>query len=493
MFQEEFNSIAANLSHLQEIDLADIRTIAERYPYCQIAHVIFARKLHDLHSPQFENQLKKAAVNVYDRAVLQQVIERTYFEKTVAAGFEEELAVSVEPELTEEETQKIVEELIESIPDLETPVELAPAITEVPDVMEEKPEPPEEVFIAEEIAQETEVNREPEEIIAEAEQEHKETDAETINTLIEAIPELTEEERVVPEEYSIAGPEEISAELQENMEEETIADAVVDEISAPDTVAEQELNEEETLVELMESIPEIETEPEIIPPVYATDAVEDTGIEMQTEIMEEAVIESAIEAELPVEELVVPELAIEESEIPDIEEEIEAVEENIEEPFFDLPPYDIEHELGILDESEMIRITLERPVPQEETVFETAQSDSFVGWLNRLGSPTKGKLVEQKPANKPINIAERVSGKSVSPSVTEPVQPKVVTESIAADLAKKSLEFDDHLVTETYARILVMQGKYNKAIDMYERLCLLKPQKSDYFAALIDQLKKRIK
>ena len=70
---------------------------------------------------------------------------------------------------------------------------------------------------------------------------------------------------------------------------------------------------------------------------------------------------------------------------------------------------------------------------------------------------------------------------------------KVMDEIFAGELARKSLQADDQLVTETYARILTMQGKYQKAVDMYMKLSLLKPQKSDYFAALIDQIKKRIK
>ncbi|HRG86914.1 MAG TPA: hypothetical protein PLU02_14530, partial [Chitinophagales bacterium] len=77
MFQEEFNSIINDPGNIMDIALADVKGISERYPYCQAAQVIYAKKLRELNSPLFEQQLKKAAVAVYDRNALFQYIERS--------------------------------------------------------------------------------------------------------------------------------------------------------------------------------------------------------------------------------------------------------------------------------------------------------------------------------------------------------------------------------------------------------------------------------
>lgn len=55
--------------------------------------------------------------------------------------------------------------------------------------------------------------------------------------------------------------------------------------------------------------------------------------------------------------------------------------------------------------------------------------------------------------------------------------------------AKESLLDNEHLVTETLAQIYAMQGNLNKAIRAYEILSLKFPQKSVYFASLIQKLK----
>jgi hypothetical protein len=55
--------------------------------------------------------------------------------------------------------------------------------------------------------------------------------------------------------------------------------------------------------------------------------------------------------------------------------------------------------------------------------------------------------------------------------------------------AKESLIENEHLVTETLAKIYSMQGNINKAVRAYEILSLKFPQKSVYFATLIKNLK----
>jgi tetratricopeptide (TPR) repeat protein len=55
-------------------------------------------------------------------------------------------------------------------------------------------------------------------------------------------------------------------------------------------------------------------------------------------------------------------------------------------------------------------------------------------------------------------------------------------------LAEKSLT-DDEVITETMAEVWLKQGDIEKAIEIYNKLSLLNPSKSDYFAAKIQEIK----
>ncbi|MFW5663758.1 MAG: hypothetical protein ACOCYD_01825 [bacterium] len=60
------------------------------------------------------------------------------------------------------------------------------------------------------------------------------------------------------------------------------------------------------------------------------------------------------------------------------------------------------------------------------------------------------------------------------------------------DLSAPSTSEDPQLVTETLAKIYMGQGKKEKALDIYEKLCLKFPEKSSYFAKKILAIKNEI-
>ncbi len=74
---------------------------------------------------------------------------------------------------------------------------------------------------------------------------------------------------------------------------------------------------------------------------------------------------------------------------------------------------------------------------------------------------------------------------------TAPSMPKPRKDFYSAtNMAHNSTIDKDDLVSETLAEIHLKQGNIQKAIKIYQRLCLIIPEKSTYFAARIENLKK---
>ena len=68
-----------------------------------------------------------------------------------------------------------------------------------------------------------------------------------------------------------------------------------------------------------------------------------------------------------------------------------------------------------------------------------------------------------------------------------PEQNEVIEKIIQA--SSESSNKDANVLTEAMAEVLVKQGKREKALEMYEKLSLINPSKSAYFAAKIENLK----
>lgn len=154
-------------------------------------------------------------------------------------------------------------------------------------------------------------------------------------------------------------------------------------------------------------------------------------------------------------------------------------------------------------------------IPELHHAKPKADPESFTDWLNLLkknNGQTPEQIQEQVTSErlKNQNLKPREEKKQKSESQSQQqkrekhkaIIDKIIETSpglirskedqkfFAAEIkAKESLLENEHLVTETLARIYALQGSVNKAVRAYEILSLKYPQKSAYFANLIHQLK----
>ncbi len=131
-------------------------------------------------------------------------------------------------------------------------------------------------------------------------------------------------------------------------------------------------------------------------------------------------------------------------------------------------------------------------ISEEETVKEEKSQPE-------VSTKSTTEPIIEKPAPTLVEKPAVIKGaKEVADIITNFIQnedqivPKRAEFFNPAKAAKNSLLDKDDLVTETLANIYAAQGNISKAISTYEKLSLLHPEKSTYFAALIQKLKRQL-
>lgn len=134
------------------------------------------------------------------------------------------------------------------------------------------------------------------------------------------------------------------------------------------------------------------------------------------------------------------------------------------------------------DETEQVLPRTEQSRNKPETVEQAVQQPE----VDILQEINDYQEVSFKTAPKSVILDKFLEAASCGNVDNSPVEPVAVSES-----GKKSLQPNNSLNTETLAFILVQQGKFDKAIEVYTNLSAQNPEKSATFAVRIEEIKKK--
>ena len=148
-------------------------------------------------------------------------------------------------------------------------------------------------------------------------------------------------------------------------------------------------------------------------------------------------------------------------------------------------PYNIEEflSLGLINNNEA---NIEAPEPINPVIVKASEELDFFDWLETRNTPATAIPETNKPAKNLDKFGLINQFIEKQPSISRPKQEFYSPERAM----KRSEEFSTSIVTETLANIFRTQGHFEKAIISYQKLQLKFPEKSTYFASLIEQIKK---
>ena len=149
------------------------------------------------------------------------------------------------------------------------------------------------------------------------------------------------------------------------------------------------------------------------------------------------------------------------------------------------------------------------PIAEEsrsDQTFEEEESDSLREELAKTLEDLRASrghvaeprsVVEEEPDAEDISVPRTDVPRTRQQEIIDrfvAANPQITRETSATnenapDLSAPSSAFQDDLVTENLAEIMLKQGKTDKAVNLYEKLMLKYPEKKAYFAQKIEQLK----
>ncbi|MDF7811793.1 hypothetical protein [Hymenobacter sp. YC55] len=476
--------ILNHVGSISEAEIRELEQLATAFPYCQTAHVLLAKAAHDQGSMLASQRLRRAATYAADRQLLRQLLEQPAPETTtiefsapkeLPASPEASLPAStasassstafiqslvtedVQPlELQEEEATTAVEEIVAETPEASEPEPL-PAFDSVTTDSETDSQEP--------IASEQAPNEQAEEKL---EEPHSPDTTESLASV-----ETPEEVAEAPEESIEALPVSSLDPETEATDSEPTEPPLPTLEEGPDSLS---IDPDTSLIGDVATISDAESDevlPAVAPPIRPP-------VEVGSSRFEFGLSEPN---KLPVPILY---------QLPGLDDEEEATEETEDYALFPpaattalAPPFRADTDLAysMLEGGSRFGYAIQlrddeltQPLPATEFFPPDVLLHAHAASTSQPGSipaPSSFDLI-----NRFLKVQPRLKVPGVLPTINE-----------QTDLAARSTHAPPALASESLAKILIKQGKTERAIEIYEQLMVRQPEKSAYFADQIQQLK----
>lgn len=210
------------------------------------------------------------------------------------------------------------------------------------------------------------------------------------------------------------------------------------------------------------------------------------------------------ETEIPIEAVLADHLLIPEPEVslPSLKEALDEWEDEAD----DKPIVNMEQSVDSLFVTELKPATYSESKPIEPPIFVPDENEQF---FYRKGQYTVKIAVNDEELQKyfqPSQLQESELNKDMTPETENIIarflqnephlsrkRPNPKEANIVVQLPEKAEEEEEEeeIVTEAMARLYLVQGDKNAALEIYHKLCLLFPEKSDYFATFIEDIRNK--
>jgi hypothetical protein len=493
------------LDHVSEISDAEIRELeqlAAAFPYCQTAHILLAKAAHDRGSMLASQRLRRAATYATNRELLRHLLEHpapapTAEPRTLTPP-------EVLPPLPAPVVDAAVEVAVAGEPSVTTLDESAGKIAEV----EELASAPQEEIIALDTPEAIEHSAT---IIAVPTAELPASFEPTTAVAAQALDSgpLTGEKLLSSSEdeqtSTLSGASTLLSEEVNTLQQDAASDVETDHQLQPEPLTEI-FGTDESFADLAQrasasGTPAEASETEVAPSFAAET---ETSVLTLTGLAETPAADASVEA--LVDDLLPP---IAPPIRPPANAGISRFEFDLVEPA--LPAPSAYRLPGLEDESE----EEDYPLPTiSKTGLPAFHADETLGYAlgggSRLGyelQPHDGYTLDlpldsffepdalllahiaanqARPAKSSIDLINRFL--KAQPRIKPPAN-DVKPADEQADLSVRSTQAAPAVASESLAKIMVKQGKIDKAIEIYERLMQRQPEKKAYFADQIQQLK----
>ncbi|WP_026464170.1 hypothetical protein [Adhaeribacter aquaticus] len=454
MNKSAFLDVLHHVSSISEQEVVELEKLVSSFPYCQTAHLLLAKAAYDQGSMLSNQRIRRAAACATNRQLLKRLIN------TADTNLVLEPIATPEPILTTEPEEV-------SMP---TTIELVEAFSQNSDIAEV---PTEVVLLNEEPTSELPVNEE--------------------------LPKL-----LVNEEPASTESEELNQEVQEPIQELQEPESVPANILTDNSAF-----EDEDSLFVVEHLAAAAPLQESVTDFISTLTI-NSGGELELIKAEEDTVE-------PVSEIAVvaptqPETVLPPLPVPlDAEVEIPTEPVTLPSSTEGLIPTPVAEETLVLEQPK-------QEAYKEEIIYKVFDSNDLGYWMDssRLGESlsVKNDLTTIRPYSFHPELLLEYS-KHHEMEIYEPqpesiltsqldiidqflkLNPKIksmnnmrIKQEVQEDLSSKSTRIKKPMASETLANIMAQQGKYKKAIKIYEQLILRIPEKKPYFASQIEKLQK---